>query len=295
MMFGLREEFTYQECAACGCLRLLDVPNDLAPYYPDSYYAFDPPAPRLYSRLHRLLRKQKQSYCLGAVNPVGWLLSRRQPPDVYLQWLIPAHIRFESAILDVGCGAGHFLRELKRDGFTRLTGADPYLREEIHEPGLNTYRQHLSEMTGTFDLIILNHAFEHMSAPGPTLQQMARLLNPGGYACLRIPVADSYAWRTYGVDWFQLDAPRHLYLHTRRSIELLAAPAGLTLEKVVYDSFENQFTGSECYRRDIPFAETRHQGIFTPEEIAAFRERAAALNAEGDGDQACFYLRKNLL
>jgi hypothetical protein len=28
MMFGLREQFTYRECATCGSLRLLDPPTD---------------------------------------------------------------------------------------------------------------------------------------------------------------------------------------------------------------------------------------------------------------------------
>ncbi|MGH2855114.1 MAG: hypothetical protein ACRDLF_13090, partial [Solirubrobacteraceae bacterium] len=39
MMFGLRERFEYLECGECGCLQLLDVPEDLARFYPESYYS----------------------------------------------------------------------------------------------------------------------------------------------------------------------------------------------------------------------------------------------------------------
>ena len=42
MVFGTREEFTYIECAACGCVQLLDVPDELARFYPGDYYSYEP-------------------------------------------------------------------------------------------------------------------------------------------------------------------------------------------------------------------------------------------------------------
>ncbi len=32
-MFGLRSEFRYMACSQCGCLQLLDVPDDLSAFY----------------------------------------------------------------------------------------------------------------------------------------------------------------------------------------------------------------------------------------------------------------------
>lgn len=40
MMFGLRHEFTYIQCAKCGCLQIARIPEDMDVYYPDSYYSF---------------------------------------------------------------------------------------------------------------------------------------------------------------------------------------------------------------------------------------------------------------
>src|ERR1035437_10617754 len=40
MMFGLRDEFTYFECAVCGCVQIQDIPADLGRYYPQNYYSF---------------------------------------------------------------------------------------------------------------------------------------------------------------------------------------------------------------------------------------------------------------
>ncbi|MEP7220270.1 MAG: class I SAM-dependent methyltransferase, partial [Bacteroidota bacterium] len=75
--------------------------------------------------------------------------------------------------------------------------------------------------------------------------------------------------------------------------------AGITIADIVYDSGAFQFIGSEQYRRDIPFTDSRswfinpERSIFSPAEIAAFAARAAELNKAGDGDGAAFYLRKN--
>ena len=39
-MFDTRERFAYLHCARCGVLHLLDVPSDMARFYPaDSYYS----------------------------------------------------------------------------------------------------------------------------------------------------------------------------------------------------------------------------------------------------------------
>jgi hypothetical protein len=96
----------------------------------------------------------------------------------------------------------------------------------------------------------------------------------------------------------QLDAPRHLFLHTRRSLEIVAEQAGLYVDAVVHDSYELQFWGSEQYRRDIPLnSEGSYRWgagapIFSPEQIAAWREEAEMLNRQGRGDQAAVYLRR---
>ena len=39
-MFGFGSEFEYLECSNCGCIQLLNIPPDMAKYYPqDQYYS----------------------------------------------------------------------------------------------------------------------------------------------------------------------------------------------------------------------------------------------------------------
>jgi SAM-dependent methyltransferase len=304
MMYGTRDRFEYFECGECGCLQIKEAPRDLGKYYPPDYYSFreaeaPPPAARLKERVAGNLIS---SYRLTGRGFVGRWLERRHPyaPDLPY-WLKNKGLglRLGSKILDVGCGRGHLLLELCKLGFTDLTGADPYVGAEIsYGRGLKILKASLEELDGSFDLIMLHHSFEHMARPREVMGELHRLLKRGRYALVRLPLAGSYAWREYGVDWVQLDAPRHLFLHTPRSLGMLAAAAGFRVAEVVYDSTGFQFAGSEQYRRDMPlfdpasFAVSPPGALFSEERLQEFEARAAELNRAGEGDQACFYLYK---
>jgi SAM-dependent methyltransferase len=298
MMFGSRERFTYVECAGCGCLQIARVPDDLSRHYPEGYYSFAGHRPH---RLKRHLKAARARQALGRTSLLGWVTVRLWGMPELASWLRPLHLDPDAAILDVGCGSGDLLLELSDLGFRRLTGVDPFIAHDLHyEEGVSVLRRPISEVEGSFDLVMFHHAFEHVANPGETLQEAARLLRPGGIALIRIPVAGTYAWRTYGADWVQLDAPRHLFLHTEDSMARLARDAGLTIDEIVYDSSAFQFWGSEQYRRDVPLADERSHArdpknsLFSREQIRQFEVRARELNAAGDGDQACFFLRRSM-
>ena len=203
------------------------------------------------------------------------------------------------SVLDVGSGTGALLLDMRAYGFKHLTGVDPFIERDIdYVNGVRILKRHLEEYDGRHDLVMLHHAFEHMSGPLGVLQRIRVLLHPDGVLLLRIPIASSEAFETYGTDWVQLDAPRHLYLHTRRSMDLLARQAGFAIIRVAYDSTAFQFWGSEQYRRDIPLLDARSYhvnpgaSVFTAAQIADFEARARRLNEQERGDQACFYLKR---
>ena len=145
--------------------------------------------------------------------------------------------------------------------------------------------------------VMLHHSFEHLADPRRALERVRDLVDPGRYAIVRVPVV-SWAWREYGVDWFQLDAPRHLFLFTERGFRDLAEASGFAVDHVAYDSTEFQFWVSEQYRSDIPLFDERSYfvnpegGLFTRDQIVSWKRLADRLNAEGEGDQACYYLRR---
>lgn len=297
MMFGLREQFEYYQCSACGSLNIAEPPENLGRYYPSQYYSFA--APNENGPLKRFLKRHLARSALGGVDVLGALLCRRYGVREELRWLLPTGVGFDSPILDVGCGAGHFLYWLWGAGFCNLTGIDPFLpRETTPRQGLRILKEDLANHEGEYDLVMLNHSLEHVENPASTLRHVRRLLRPGHFAIVRLPLADSNAWRTYGVDWVALDAPRHLFIPTEEGIGLLADRAGLAVSKAIRDSTALQFWGSEQYRRDVPLRDGHSYAVnpslapFSTDEIHAFERMADERNAIGDGDQACFYLRR---
>ena len=300
MMFGLGGAFTYRECGGCGCLELLDPPADPAPYYPADYYSYRRGAGRRLERLDAWLKRRRARACLEGGDPLGALLKRAFGEPAQLRWMRRLGIGRGDAVLDVGCGAGELLRELQRDGFRRLAGIDPYLPADLDlGQGLVVRREHLADVTERHDLVMLHHVLEHLPDQRGVFAQLRRVVKPGGGLLVRVPLADSLAWRRYGADWVQLDAPRHLVLHTRRSLEALAAGAGFTLEGREDDGTAFQFWGSEQYRRGIPLRDPRSHATdprrspFTRAELDGFAREAAQANRDGESDQAAFFFRRD--
>ncbi|MEM7185718.1 MAG: class I SAM-dependent methyltransferase [Bacteroidota bacterium] len=207
-------------------------------------------------------------------------------------------VNYSTRILDVGCGNGrNFLYPLAEVGFTHVVGCDPFLNETIvYENGLRIEKTDVFGMEGKWDVITYHHAFEHLPNPKENLARVRDLLNDAGYCILRIPTVSSFAWEHYGEDWVQLDAPRHFFLHSRESIQLLAEAAGMELAKVVYDSTHFQFMGSEKYLKNIPLSAKKEKGLWASLRRKwdkwRYQRKADRLNKANRGDQAAFILRK---
>jgi len=293
MMFGTREVFGYFLCKSCGCLQIAEVPDDRSRYYPADYYSFGKqPARKYRNPLKRPIKRLRDRW---AVLGRGWLgrIIYAFYPNADMRKLSPLHLETTSRVLDVGCGNGGRLYVLREIGFENLLGIDAYIETDIEYPnGLKVVKKTIGDVEGAWDCVMFHASFEHMPEPLGTLSRAAALLREGGVCYVRIPLVSSYAWEHYGVNWVQLDAPRHLYLHSTRSFELLAANAGLQVEQVIHDSTAFQFWGSELYAKDIPLKSDHPRSLFSRSRMRAFRKKARELNRDGRGDIASFYLTK---
>ena len=299
-MQGSREEFTYFQCLQCGCLQISEIPQDMSTYYPKTYYSLATVQSQPQGYWNRVANQLRTRHALTPKPGLGSLMRRVFGPPMMPSYFDQAKLDIHSPILDVGCGAGNFLHGLHRLGFTNLTGIDPYIAQDSAPlPGLRILKLDAQQISGSYDLIVMNHSFEHMAAQLDVLQALRHCLSAEGRLVLRIPICSSYAWETYGTNWVQLDAPRHFFLHSLTSLKWLTEKAGLSTESVTFDSWEFQFWGSEQYQQDIPLSDERSwnngpaKSIFTTEQIEAFRLKSAQLNSEGKGDQACFMLRRS--
>ncbi len=297
MMFGFRDKFTYSKCGQCGVLQLLDLPDSLSRYYPGDYYSMNMLVQSSWLKAYFKKLRGRFLFADNAFWP-GKLATQLFGAPEYVDYMKPFALDFDDKILDVGCGSGELLIEMSASGFRDLTGVDAFVENSrTYENGVKIVRGTVNDLYDTFDAVMLHHAFEHMGDPLKVLRDVKERLVDSGKLLIRTPVV-SEAWEKYGVHWVQIDAPRHLFIHTEDSIKLLANEAGFVIEKIVYDSSSFQFWASEQYQRDIPLNDNRSyskniaKSIFTKSEIAKFEIEAERLNKLERGDQACFYMRK---
>lgn len=296
MMLGLGDTFTYRECVGCGCLELADPPADLGRYYPDRYYSFadrDDGLPSWSLTMGDLLA------AAVVARAAGRALSRRELAErAVADYLTPFGVDTGWRILDVGCGGGGLLADLAGLGFGRLLGLDPYLdRDREVAPGVRVVRGGLDDVEPGWDLVMLNHSFEHLAEPGRALRRVEEVLAPAGVVLIRTPLVPCEAWERFGPCWMQLDAPRHLFVHSLPSLRRLAGQAGLEVRRVVYDSGFLSPLLSEQYRRGVPMLDPRSFVVDPaagppPAAIGALIHRARLLNAQGRGDQAAVVLAR---
>jgi 2-polyprenyl-3-methyl-5-hydroxy-6-metoxy-1,4-benzoquinol methylase len=299
MMFGFRDQFTYFECSQCGCLQITETPRNMEKYYPSNYYSFQQKASGNF--IKRFIRSQGDRYALFNTGFIGRLVFKRYATDIPGA-IAKAKVNYKSRILDVGCGSGRLLCSLKDLGVKNLLGLDPYVDESVINGGVKILKKTIHDLSDSqkFDLIVFNHSFEHIPDQSGTLSKVSRILERNGVCLIRMPLKTEHIWNLYGVDWVQIDAPRHLLIHTTKSFNYLAKEAGLAINDVIFDSTEFQFWCSEQYKRDIPliaensYAVNPRKSIFTAKQIKEFRKMAAELNKIDQGDQAAFYLVRNV-
>ncbi|WP_415376876.1 class I SAM-dependent methyltransferase [Patiriisocius sp. Uisw_017] len=298
MMIGLREEFEYILCSSCGCLQISEVPKNMLKYYGKDYYSFSMKTNFKHNKIKDYLTKQRDLYIVeNQSNYLGQIINYMKPASSFVKILSHLNITKNSRILDVGTGIGVRMEPLVNMGYNVL-GIDPYLEKDvINVNGLEILRKDIYEVEGQFDLIMLNHVFEHLEDPAKILSKINDLLSPNGKCLIRIPIIPSFAWEKYQENWIQIDAPRHFFIHSNSSLELLSRKAKLKIEKIIYDSIPFQFIGSELYKRDISMKEgdfrlNKENTLFSVTELDEFIKKTKELNSSKNGDQAAFILTK---
>lgn len=298
MMFGTGETFPYFQCGACGCLQIAHFPPDMNAHYPENYYSFNERPPFKKSTISRFLAYHRTRHFLFGRNPLGAVLGAVHDNPV-LRGIGKTGISPESRVLDVGCGTGHILYNLSLAGMKNILGIDPFLQKSIYyDIGLRIEKMELAEVDGGWDLIMLNHVFEHMKEQQAVLRLIHEKLNDGGLCLIRVPTCSSEAWETYRGDWVQADPPRHFFIHSHKSIKLLADSSGFDVERIECDSTAFQFWGSELYKMGIPLMDKKsllidpNSTIFPASKLRAYEQKARSLNTELRGDQMAVFLKK---
>ncbi len=286
-LLGTGEPFDYVECAACGGIHIAAVPANLARYYGGAYDT----ARR--SRLKQVMRTAGYRLAFRDGFP-GRLVGLALPSANVglLTALRELDVPPTASFLDVGSGAGRLLEGLRALGFSgRLVGVDPFLPENhTSSTGVELRAGVLDDVDETFDVVTMIHTLEHIPEQRETMHAMRRALTSSGVGLVSIPVSGGTAWDAYRSDWVQLDPPRHIVLHTTKSLELIAEDAGLRVRRTIWDSTSFQFWGSERVAARKPILPLWRSWLRSAWRVPLDSARAARANAAGRGDQATFVL-----
>jgi 2-polyprenyl-3-methyl-5-hydroxy-6-metoxy-1,4-benzoquinol methylase len=149
------------------------------------------------------------------------------------EWLkAPSTGRGKPRLLDFGCGAGHFLAAMQRQGWD-ATGLDvspaavEMVRNSLGVNALAGSLPHEALEPGSFELITMWHALEHVHEPAQIVREALRLLAPGGRLVLAVPNFAGWQRRWFGRDWYGLELPRHI-------VHFCAATLRRTLEEASF-------------------------------------------------------------
>jgi SAM-dependent methyltransferase len=130
-------------------------------------------------------------------------------------------------LLDIGCATGLFLH-----GFSKHPAWTPFgvelnshaAQEARDRYGLDVITGTLEEARypdGHFSAVTLWDVLEHLHDPAGSLQEIHRILAPGGILVLRVPNHASWDRRIFGKLWAGLDSPRHLFVFDPKTIKQL--------------------------------------------------------------------------
>ncbi len=292
MMHGTRDQFYYLECDACGCVQLMNPPEDMSSYYSNDHYGSF--GRSKHSILKKILRNYRNKYAIfGEGGLPGRFLNNRNPlPSDYC--LIKDYATRQSKILDVGCGQGAYMVDLKNIGFDHVSGIDPFLEQTIsHSNGVVIKRKSFGEISEKYDVIVSHHSFEHVADPLSTLRSIKNNLENGGVVLLTVPVAEAL-YRKYQQSCYLIQAPQHFFLPSIKSMKILTQQAGLSVSKVIRDS-ENALVwcqNSELWEKDIAVNEMRQPiaSYFGDREITEMKQFILDLERSHEGDNATFVL-----
>ncbi len=169
---------------------------------------------------------------------------RRPDADKRARWT-RAHTS-GSCLLDVGAGAGFFVKMAGEHGFQAI-GIEPselsaqYARHELGVDVRTGFLETSGTPSETFDVVCMWHVLEHVADPLALLVEVHARLRRGGRLLLEVPNVESVGASIMKGKWAHLDPTAHLCHFAPHSLETALDLAGFevvhlsTLMETYYD------------------------------------------------------------
>lgn len=138
--------------------------------------------------------------------------------------------RQTNRLLDIACGAGSLLLAARENGWN-AHGLDVSANavKHVRQLGFEAFQGELHEArfpSGYFDVITAAELLEHLPDPRTLLQEIARVLRPGGLFWTTTPHARGLSGRVLRLNWRCIWPPEHLQLFSAGGLKKLMLEAG---------------------------------------------------------------------
>jgi SAM-dependent methyltransferase len=166
-------------------------------------------------------------YFLGAESDAGREATRKMKRATAREYLTEIH-RYSGtttgALLEIGCGDGDFLVEAEAAGYS-VTGVELASAACAQARARLTRGEVICGLLetaglehGQFDLCVLSDVIEHVREPIAFLEQIHRLLKPGGAIFIATPSLNSWSARLLRQNWMEFK-PEHLTYFDPKTIQ----------------------------------------------------------------------------
>ena len=223
-LHGVEGEFDYVRCNDCNLVYMNPqvVIEDIAQLYPSDYAPhYSAPVKGRFGLLSVIL---------------NYLMSMAKiKKEVYKS------LNSQSRVLDVGCGSGAILNNIKTKTGCQVYGVDisenaVQAAKKIY--GIDIFNGDIKDTTwpdSYFDVITAWQYLEHVNDPNQNVEKMSHLLKKDGLLILAVPNFNSLNARLFKEKWYSLDCPRHLCVWTPETMKVLMHKHGLNVVNIVYD------------------------------------------------------------
>lgn len=136
-------------------------------------------------------------------------------------------------LLEIGCGAGFFLKAAERSGWI-VEGVEfseeaaRFAREELRLSVRQQPAEAMRVESATFDAVVMFDTIEHLFDPRAVLEASARSLVSGGLALISTPNFRALSRRLLGQEWGVLNPIEHLYYFEEATLAPLLEVCGFS-------------------------------------------------------------------
>ncbi len=147
--------------------------------------------------------------------------------------------KVKSCVLDIGCGIGYYLKKLKDEGWETYGVEISPIAVKIgrEQFGLDISQGDVTDACfkeNFFDVVLMQWSLEHMHDPLSVLSEVRKIIKNNGIFIIGVPNIDGLSARIFKDLWYDLDAPRHLYHFSPKTLNLALEKTGFITEKIIY-------------------------------------------------------------